>query len=314
MEPEPLGPDIPPAESSDNSPPEQKNDWPIMILIGTMFLGVVLFMQVFNKPADVSNSDYQYNNNPYGNPYSQNPPPDPYSKLLLQELQETRPETINDLKNQPVKSRGEIYHQNITSVVLLAVQDSATPSESEINFMGSGVVLSSSRYGYCILTAEHLLKSPYYNPKKQLLAYFQGNSAPQKIKLVKQSEKYDAMLLEFSDPAFKAAQTAVVGQSSLLNAGSEVFGIGSCSIGTFLLSSGYACAKSRKMLFTESYKLPTVILLDMMIIPGFSGGPIYNQYGELIGMMIGQYTEGGSGVIGAGLPIDDLRKDFGNVF
>lgn len=309
MEPTPTEPD-----NSQTEPQEIQNEGYSGIWVFALILGGLLLMA---KLFTVPDANHPYNdqlNNPYQNPFSQNPnlPPDNFSNLLIQELSAAKPETKNSLDAKPAKNRGEIYRQNVQSAVFIAVQGTGTVYETGTHFMGSGIVLVSAKYGFCVLTAEHLLQSRYYKPNNQLLVYFQGNPNPQKVKIAAQSKNYDAMILQFSDPEFKPVKTAVIGQSALLNVGTDVFVIGSCSAGAFLFTSGYVCGKVSKI--TDfAFKWPTKILMNINIVSGFSGGPVYNQLGELVGMTIGTYVEP-AGSITAGLPIDDLRKDFSNDF
>lgn len=335
-------------DTDPNNPPSvpppnpENNSWLSALGILAAFFGIFLLSGLINKSSDYAPappaSPYGPYNNPYDNPHDpynpygpygpnqpQQPPKDSIGKSLIEELQQAPAETINSLDTQPAKSRGEIYRQNIDSVVLVAVQDTSTTYESATHFMGSGVVISSSKYGFCVLTADHLLKSQYYKSGLQLLVYFKGASVPQKVKVAKQAKNYDAVLLQFTDPNFKPVKTAVLGQSALLNAGSDIFGIGSCTAGVFLLTSGYVCIKPHKTHWSnEDYfsyygkrppqiKWPTIILMDMTIISGFSGGPVYNKRGELVGITVGSFSDP-AGIITASLPIDDLRKEFFNAF
>ncbi|MDP3999780.1 MAG: serine protease [bacterium] len=337
-------PAVPLSESPDHLPsesvPPHNEDWPSAQNEGwasTIAIFVLVFGLIFVLPylgGTPANAPNPYPNDPYGNPYNAPEwfskgklPPDTLSKLRVQELQEAEAETSNWLDSQRAKTPGEIYRMNVGAIVFIATKDSSTSTDSAspIHFMGSGTVVSSSKYGWCVLTAEHLLKSPYYKKDSTLMIYFRGMANPQPAKLVKASQNYDAMILQFTDPNFRPARTATLGKSSLLNIGTELYGIGNGTAGTFLLTKGIVSGKPHKFYFPnnnsypapgkkkEDYKWPTVILGDITIASGFSGGPLFNKLGQLVGVNVGVIPDA-AGIISIGLPIDDLRKDFDNEF
>lgn len=314
-------------------PPQKESALSIVAILVLVFGFFIALPYLSGAPAGNPDS---YSNDPYGGPYvppqwyqKQKLPPDTLSKLRIKELREAETETSNWLDNQRAKTPGEIYRMNISAIVFVATQDSSTSTDSasSIHLMGSGTVISSSKYGFCVLTASHLLMSEYYKKDSVLTIYFRGMANPQPVKLAKVSKNYDAMILQFTDPNFQPAQTATLGKSSLLNAGTDLFSIGNCTAGTFLLTRGIVSGKPRKFYYPNSddypypgsqakkinYKWPTAILADIIIAHGFSGGPFFNKLGQLVGIGVGVIADP-AGHISVGLPIDDLRKDFDNEF
>jgi hypothetical protein len=309
MPEEPINPKFPPSEQKEApKKPNDKLDWLIFIFC-FIYLGLLVLTAKIGKettnPPNITLAPFTSINN--------------LDELTIQELKENRTESVNWLDTQPAKTNGQIYKENIGSVVLLAIV-----IEGNTRFSGSGVVIKSEKYGYCVLTAAHLFKKPFYSLDENsvIISYFKGVPLTQQLKFLKFAKKYDAALLQFSDTKFVPQKYAVIGQSSLLNTGSEIFLIGSSPGGTFWLSVGSLYTPARKIgvlgtaILSGSQRIPdwpTILIMNISVFQGFSGGPVFNKVGDLIGITVGFYSLTG-GLVGVALPIDDLRKDFNNDF
>ncbi len=208
--------------------------------------------------------------------------------------------------------------EKMSPALLPAAADQAT------RFIGSGCVLKT-KSGFYVLTAKHVVNfaSNYgvgSSTTGEYLAHFKDGSPSRTLKLIRLSRNTDAAILKFSDPAFQPRVCAAIGKSSLLRPGSRIFIVGSSPLGNFWFSSGYlytypgpADASLQQIWEKMGLKWPVVLLTDAFVFGGFSGGPIINERGELVGITVGYHSEGG-GVVSVGLPIDDILKEFPDLF
>jgi serine protease Do len=107
----------------------------------------------------------------------------------------------------------------------------------------------------------------------------------------------------------------VVGSSDDLNVGDQVIAIGN-PLGelTFSLTSGYVSALDREVTLSidNDYVTMNLIQTDAAINSGNSGGPLFNSYGEVIGITNAKYGSSSSSSsasidnIGFAIPIDSV--------
>lgn len=215
---------------------------------------------------------------------------------------------------QITKTPEQIY-QEADYAVKIDIKYSRTYTAGTNWNFGSGIILKSKKYGFYVLTAQHIFSDhPDYT---KMLAYFKDGSAPQPLKYAGLSRFYDAALLRFENPRFKPKKYAIIGKSSLLTPGSKIIAIGSNALGDFWFTSGNLYTKPSQLtervitplrLELYSKRWPTVILIDTTLFHGYSGGPLLNVKGELVGIAIGTLWFDGAR-ISIGLPIDDVLKD-----
>lgn len=229
------------------------------------------------------------------------------------------------------KTPEEIYPK-INYAVIIAVHYNQAISingmpQATFQNIGSGVIIKCKKNKFCVLTANHILlnnpylKHPSVMPYAEgIYAHFKNGASPQKLKIVRGAGNYDALLLKFSNPKFKPKHYAPIGKSSLLKPGSKVMAIGSNLSGNFWLTSGYLFTKvtplnhfQKNLLGDSTIKWPKVILMNMPAFKGHSGGPLIDQNGKLIGIIVGFMTIDYQ-TISIALPIDDLRKEFEHIF
>lgn len=107
-------------------------------------------------------------------------------------------------------------------------------------------------------------------------------------------------------------QAVTLGKSSDANVGDEVVTIGN-PLGelTFSLTSGAISALNREVTFSQNNTMK-LIQTDAAINSGNSGGPLFNLYGEVIGITNAKYSSGSSSSeasidnIGFAIPIDEV--------
>ena len=104
----------------------------------------------------------------------------------------------------------------------------------------------------------------------------------------------------------------VVGDSSNMRVGEQVVAIGN-PLGelTFTLTAGYVSALDREIAMSDGNAI-NVMQTDAAINSGNSGGPLFNIYGECIGIVNAKYSNNGSSQasiegIGFAIPINDVK-------
>ena len=123
------------------------------------------------------------------------------------------------------------------------------------------------------------------------------------------NENYDVAVLKVNATGLQAV---TLGKSSDANVGDEVVTIGN-PLGelTFSLTSGAISALNREVTFSQNNTMK-LIQTDAAINSGNSGGPLFNLYGEVIGITNAKYSSGSSSSeasidnIGFAIPIDEV--------
>ena len=185
----------------------------------------------------------------------------------------------------------------------------------ETGGFGSGFITDDRtlcrKSAYCVVTAFHVVDD-------ETLTYFaesKDGSQAQLMELANGSTTYDFAVLRFVDFDHVPKKTAVLGESSALKPGTRIHTMGSNSFGDFWFSPDghlYTDPKRANPVLREKFKKiqmdhPEVLLFHTPVFHGFSGGPLINKYGEVVGIAIGV-----SGLdaepIYIGSPIDGIRK------
>ena len=108
-------------------------------------------------------------------------------------------------------------------------------------------------------------------------------------------------------------QTVVLGDSDSLNVGENVYAIGN-PLGelTFTFTGGYVSAKDRSVTMSDGTVM-NMIQTDTAINSGNSGGPLFNEYGQVVGIVSAKLSSSGSSSeasvegLGFAIPINDVK-------
>lgn len=209
------------------------------------------------------------------------------------------------------KTAEEIYQEANFTVKIMIVTNSSVGNL----FAGSGIVVQSSVYGPCVLTAAHILQEG--KEVKDIKIHFKNGLPSQEAEIIGQSQHYDAMLLRIKSSNFLPLTFAKIGKAADLNPGAPLMAIGSSLGGDFWCSAvGFLYTKSGSPVYAvaqlvQEYKWPTVMVLGINAFAGYSGGPILNKYGEVVGITVGRFPAE-SQLISIALPIEDVIADFKN--
>ncbi len=198
-------------------------------------------------------------------------------------------------------SDAEVYAANVNSVV--SIRTSATAGYNFFNqpvqtaSSGSGFVLSKDGY---ILTNYHVVK----NAESVTVTLYNGDNY--EAKYIGGEEDYDIAVIKVEAADL---QPVVLGDSATLNVGDHVLAIGN-PLGelTFSMSGGMVSCVDRAINVDGTPF--NMIQTDASINPGNSGGPLFNQYGEVVGIVSAKYSQSSNGTtvegLGFAIPMNDV--------
>ena len=211
-------------------------------------------------------------------------------------------ELSNVSVDQPM-SGAQVYAANVGSSVGITTELVTTNFWGQTvkgAAAGSGFVVS--RDGY-ILTNYHVIKGA----SSIQVAFSDGRSYP--ATLVGGEEPNDIAVLKIEADNLTPV---VLGDSDNLVVGEQVCAIGN-PLGelTFTFTSGYVSAKDRSITM-ESGEIMNMLQTDTAINSGNSGGPLFNMYGQVIGITTAKYSSSSSSSasvegIGFAIPINDVK-------
>lgn len=211
----------------------------------------------------------------------------------------SRPTTsvsTNEVEPGEPMTVSEIYAAYSNSVVGIEV---STPTGSGA---GTGFVITEDGY---IVTCHHVIDgaediSVTFPDNTSLPAQLVGSDADNDLAVL----KVDATDLP----------TVVLGDSSKLNVGDTVTTIGN-ALGTLsnTTTTGIVSALDRAISTSDGIVM-NVLQTNCTVNSGNSGGPLFNQYGEVIGIVNAKYSNSGTSTaasiegIGFAIPYNDVQK------
>jgi len=204
-------------------------------------------------------------------------------------------------------SYAQVYEANIDSCVSINTSGTATVGynifgqqvQKEFASAGSGFVLTSDGY---IATNCHVIEGA------SSVQVTLDNGDTYEAQIIGSDADYDIAILKV-DPGDKELKPVTVGTSADLKVGEEVTTIGN-PLGqlTFSLSRGMVSCIDREINLSGTPF--NMIQVQISINPGNSGGPLFNSYGEVVGIVTAKTTSDGNGNAAEGLgfaiPIDDV--------
>ena len=202
-------------------------------------------------------------------------------------------------------SAAEIYAANVGATVGITV-DVVTTNWWGITTSGaaagSGFVITEDGY---IVTNYHVIN--VQGAQTITVAMYDGTTYPAEV--VGFDESHDLAVLKIDASGL---QTVVLGDSDSLVVGEPVAAIGN-PLGelTFSLTTGVISALDRTVTM-DSGTVMDLLQTDCAINSGNSGGPLFNEYGEVIGITNAKYSSNGNGQasidnIGFAIPIDQVK-------
>ena len=210
----------------------------------------------------------------------------------------------------------QLYAANLASCVGITVNTTVNifGQTTTSAASGSGFVLTQDGY---IVTNFHVIEEAVSDPSVDIQVSF-ANGDKYTAKLVGGEQENDVAVLKIEATGL---QPVTLGDSDQLVVGEPVYAIGN-PLGelTFTFTDGMVSALDRLITTTGTdpdTQQKVAITLNVLqtncaINPGNSGGPLFDSYGNVVGIVSAKYTESTSGVtaegLGFALPINDVKE------
>ena len=218
--------------------------------------------------------------------------------------------TVNVQNTQPGEpmSLSEIYAAYANSCVVITCNVPYTtetwfgPSSGTATSAGSGFVISDNGYivtNYHVIDGAESITVTFYDGSEYEASYVGGE------------ESNDVAVLKIDATGLTPV---VLGDSDLLSVGDEVSTIGN-ALGTlsFSQTSGHVSGLARSVTYSDG-TIINMLQTDCTINSGNSGGPLFNQYGQVVGITSAKYSGSSSSSgasienIGFAIPINDVKS------
>ena len=242
---------------------------------------------------------------------------------ITQSDRENTPVTVvNQGASDTPMTAAELYAANLGACVGITVSTTTTNFYGQTSTSaasGSGFVLTADGY---IATNYHVIEDAVKDESVTIeVSFANGDHYP--AQLVGGEKSNDIAVLKIDATGL---QTVVLGDSDKLVVGQSVFAIGN-PLGelTFTLTDGMVSALDR-LITTSSYDEETrttqSVTMNMLqtncaVNPGNSGGPLFNEYGEVVGIVSAKYSTSSSGTsvegLGFAIPINDVVSMFTDI-
>ena len=205
----------------------------------------------------------------------------------------------------------QLYAANVDACVGITVSTTMTNIfgyTSTSAASGSGFVITADGY---IVTNYHVIEDAVKDSSVSItVSFHDGSSYP--ATLVGGEEDNDVAVLKIEASGL---QTVTLGDSDQLKVGQAVMAIGN-PLGelTYSLTDGLISALDRLITTGSGNDSTTMNMLqtNCAINPGNSGGPLFNSYGEVIGITTAKYSTSSSGTnvegLGFAIPINDVKN------
>ena len=220
---------------------------------------------------------------------------------------------VNNNNGQPMTAE-QLYAANLASCVGITVNTTVNifGQTTTSAASGSGFVLTQDGY---IVTNYHFIEDAVEDSSVTIEVSF-ANGDKYTAKLVGGEQDNDVAILKIDATGLQAV---TLGDSDQLVVGETVYAIGN-PLGelTYSLTDGIISALDRLITTsstnqngqTETTTL-NVLQTNCAINPGNSGGPLFDSYGNVVGIVSAKYTQSSSGVsaegLGFAIPINDVK-------
>jgi len=207
---------------------------------------------------------------------------------------------LKTVDGKTAMSDAEVYAANVNSVVSINV----TGTNSN-NFFGQPVQTASSGSGFILTTDGYIVTNYHVVEDAQTVKVTLYNGDEYDAQYVGGDEDYDIAVIKIEASGLQAV---TLGDSEKLNVGDRVLAIGN-PLGdlTFSMSGGMVSSVNRTINVDGTPF--NMIQTDTSINPGNSGGPLFNSYGEVIGIVSAKYSSYSNTTvegIGFAIPINDV--------
>ena len=208
---------------------------------------------------------------------------------------------IKTVDGQNAMTDAEVYAANVNSVVSINVTGTAGT-----NFFGQPVQTASSGSGFVLTENGYIVTNYHVVESADTVKVTMYNGDEYEAKYVGGDKNYDIAVIKVEAENLPAV---TLGDSDNLNVGDHVLAIGN-PLGelTFSMSGGMVSSVNRAINVDGTPF--NMIQTDASINSGNSGGPLFNQYGEVVGIVSAKYSSSGSGAsvegLGFAIPMNDV--------
>ena len=228
----------------------------------------------------------------------------------LDNLRVTPSESVNYVMEEGAMTPKEIYQNYAGSVVAISstVQTVSYGGQTrQGTSTGSGFILTDNGY---VVTNYHVIEGAV------AVTVVMDNDREYDAEVIGYDSLNDVAVLKIEAEGLPAVK---LGSSDQLCIGDMVVAIGN-PLGslTATLTVGYVSGKDRQVSTENSNTVINMIQTDAAINSGNSGGPLFNMYGEVVGITSAKYsgtTSSGASIEGISfaIPIDDVMSIIGDL-
>ena len=203
---------------------------------------------------------------------------------------------IQTAQSENALTPAQIYSQNADCVVSISTESASLNVFGQVSSSassGTGFIISADGY---IITCYHVVEGA------QNITVSDFGGKKYKAELAGYDDRKDLAVLKIDASGLKYVS---VGDSNSLAVGQSVYAVGN-PLGeySYSMTSGIVSALDREINIDGSPI--NMFQLDAAVNPGNSGGPVFNGYGEVIGMVTAKTAMNGVEGIGFAVPIDDI--------
>jgi len=208
---------------------------------------------------------------------------------------------LHTVDGKTLLSDAEVYAANVGSVV--SIRTSATAG---YNFLGQPVQTASAGSGFVLSKDGYILTNYHVVKGAETVTITTYSGEEYDARYIGGEEDYDIAVIKVEATDL---QPVVLGDSGTLNVGDHVLAIGN-PLGelTFSMSGGMVSCVNRAINVDGTPF--NMIQTDASINPGNSGGPLFNQYGEVVGIVSAKYSQASNGTtvegLGFAIPMNDV--------
>jgi serine protease Do len=235
------------------------------------------------------------------------------STTIYEEVRPHVQTVVNTNGGKPMTPE-QLYAANLPSCVGITVNTTVNIFGQTTTSAASGSGFVLSRDGY-IATNYHVIESAAKDPSVTIQVSF-ADGTKYDAKLIGGEKDNDIAVIKIEADNLTPV---TLGDSSKLVVGEAVYAIGN-PLGelTYSLTDGIVSALDRLITTNstdesgrqESTTL-NVLQTNCAINPGNSGGPLFDSYGNVVGVVSAKYTQSSNGVnaegLGFALPINDVK-------
>lgn len=226
------------------------------------------------------------------------------TELMLSDRPKAEVSTVSITGNQKL-SYPEIYAANVDSCVSINVTSTAG-----YNFFGQQVQQASSGSGFVITKDGYIVTNYHVISGANTVQVTLNNGTSYPAQVIGGDADYDIAVIKV-DPGETELKPVVIGASASLSVGDNVVAIGN-PLGelTFSMSEGIVSCLDREINVDGTPF--NMIQITAAVNGGNSGGPLFNIYGEVVGIVSAKYTATANGTategLGFAIPVDDVMS------